>query len=64
MKGKSWKLGEKRPVPASTRWSGPRGGKGPEQTVVKDEPFPPTLSRNQLYVLVDPARTKGGDPVD
>lgn len=33
---------------------GPRGGRtGEERTVVKREPFPPTLEAGQRYVLVD-----------
>ncbi len=37
---------------------GPRGGDtGRERTVVKGEPFPPTPTPGQTYVLVDPTRT-------
>lgn len=35
---------------------GPRGGKGPERTVVRCEPLPPTPSRNSTYTLVDPTK--------
>lgn len=38
---------------------GPRGGKtGVERTVVKGEPFPPTLQKGQSYVMNDPTKTK------
>ena len=37
---------------------GPRGGKGPERTVVKGEPLPPTPSKGSKYVLVDKTKTK------
>lgn len=35
---------------------GPRGGKGPERTVVKGEPLPPTPKSGSTYVLVDPTK--------
>lgn len=58
MRDKSWKPGEKAQRSGQYQIVGPRGGKGPERTVVKDEPLPSTLARNQRYVLVDPTRTK------
>ncbi len=60
MSRKSWKPGEKVPRSGQYQIIGPRGGKGPERTVVKNEPFPPTLSRNQRFILVDPTRTVRG----
>lgn len=35
---------------------GPRGGKGPERTVVRGEPLPPTPSKGSTYTLVDPTK--------
>lgn len=37
--------------------SGPRGGRGPERTVVRGEPLPPTPSPGS-YTLVDRTKTK------
>ena len=39
---------------------GPRGGKGPEVTVVKGEPLPPTPSKHMTYKLVDATKHKSG----
>lgn len=58
MSNKFWNPGEKVPRSGQYRIVGPRGGKGPERTVVKNEPFPPTLCRGQRYVLVDPTKTR------
>ncbi len=58
MNGKSWKPGQKAPQSGQYMIVGPRGKKGPERTVVKGEPLPPSLRKNQRYVLVDPTRTK------
>ena len=58
MTRKSWKLGEKAPRSGQYQIVGPRGGKGPERTVVKNVPFPPTLGPKQQYVLVDATKTK------
>ncbi|AGB71045.1 hypothetical protein RTCIAT899_CH08275 [Rhizobium tropici CIAT 899] len=38
--------------------TGPRGGTGPERTVVRGEPLPPTPKAGSTYTLVDPTRTK------
>lgn len=48
------------PAPASGQYQikGPRGGNGPERTVVRNEPLPPTPSPNSTYTLVDRTRTK------
>ncbi len=58
MSNKSWKPGEKAPRSGQYQVVRPRGGKGPERTVVKDEPFPPTFGRGHRYILVDPTKTK------
>ena len=47
------------PAPRSGQYRiiGPRGGQqGPERTVVRDEPLPPTPSPGSRYRLVDPTR--------
>ena len=36
---------------------GPRGGAGPERTVVRGEPLPPTPKPGSTYRLVDPTNT-------
>jgi hypothetical protein len=50
------------PAPASGQYErrGPRGGHGPEVTVVKREPLPPTPKPNETYNLVDRSRNKSG----
>lgn len=37
---------------------GPRGGSGPERTVVRGEPMPPTPKPGSTYRLVDPTKLK------
>lgn len=37
---------------------GPRGGTGPERTVVRGEPMPPTPKPGSTYKLVDPTKHK------
>lgn len=48
------------PAPASGQYqiTGPRGGKGPERTVVRNEPLPPTPRPKSTYTLVDRTKTK------
>lgn len=58
MSSKSRKPGEKALRSGQYQIVGLRGRKGSERTVVKDEPFPPTLSAGQRYVLVDPTKTE------
>jgi hypothetical protein len=58
MARKSWKPGEKAPRSGQYQMVGPRGGRGPERTVVRHEPLPPTLGRGQKFVLVDSTKTK------
>ena len=50
------KPGQRAPESGQYRQLGPRGGKGPERTVVRGEPLPPTPRRGSTYDLVD--RTK------
>ncbi len=50
--------GQQAPQSGQYQITGPRGGKGPERTVVKGEPLPPTPAANSTYKLVDPTRTK------
>lgn len=52
------KPGQSAPKSGQYQVQGPRGGKGPERTVVKGEPMPPTPSRGSTYNLVDPTKTK------
>lgn len=39
---------------------GPRGGHGPERTVTKGEPLPPTPKSGMGYRLVDPTKNGSG----
>jgi hypothetical protein len=52
------KPGQPAPVSGQYQIHGPRGGKGPERTVVRNEPLPPTPSPNSTYTLVDRTKTK------
>ena len=52
------KPGQTAPKSGQYQIEGPRGGKGPERTVVKGEPLPPTPSSGSSYRLVDPTKTK------
>ena len=52
------KPGEKAKVSGQYQIIGPRGGKGPERTVVKGEPLPPTPSKGSGYILVDKTKTR------
>lgn len=36
--------------------TGPRGGQGPERTVTRGEPLPPTPKPGSTYRLVDPTK--------
>lgn len=46
------------PAPKSGQYQiiGPKGGKGPERTVVRGEPLPPTPAKGSKYTLVDPTK--------
>lgn len=50
--------GQKAPVSGQWEQVGPRGGAGPERTVTKGEPMPPTSKKGTTYTLVDPTKTK------
>ncbi len=54
------KPGQKAPASGQYRQVGPRGAKGPEVTVVKGEPLPPTPSKGSTYTLVDPSKNNSG----
>ena len=57
--GKAYKSGKKVPKSGQAEIVGPRGGRtGIERTVVKNEPFPPTLQPGQKFIIVDPTKTK------
>lgn len=55
---KGLKSGEKAPVSGQYQQIGPRGGKGPEVTVVKGESMPPTPKTGMTYNLVDLTKHK------
>ena len=50
------KPGQSAPKSGQYQQVGPRGGKGPERTVVKGEPLPPTPKPGTTYKLVDPTK--------
>ncbi|SFF40399.1 hypothetical protein [Spirosoma endophyticum] len=50
---KSFKPGEIAQSSGQYQIIGPRGGKGAERTVTKNEPLPPTPKSGSTYVLVD-----------
>lgn len=50
--------GQKAPRSGQYEVIGPRGGRGPERTVVKGEPLPPTPKGGSTFTLVDPTKTK------
>lgn len=58
MANKNFKPGEQAPRSGQYEIVGPRGGHtGEERTVVRGEPFPPTLAPGQRFVLVDPTKS-------
>lgn len=57
-KSNGYKPGQKAPTSGQYQIIGPRGGKGPERTVTRGEPLPPTPSPGSKYRLVDPTRHK------
>ena len=57
-KSKAFRPGEKAPVSGQWQIQGPRGSKGPERTVVKNEPFPPTPKPGSTYKIKDRTKTK------
>ena len=57
----SYKPGETAPFSGQYAIIGPRGGNtGVERTVVKGEPFPPTLDSGQTYRIADRTKNKSG----
>lgn len=50
---KLFKPGQKAPDSGQYKIIGPRGGQGPERTVTKGEPLPPTPKSGSTYKLVD-----------
>lgn len=57
-KQKDLRPGQKAPRSGQYQIIGPRGGKGPERTVTRGEPLPPTPARRSKFRLVDPTRHK------
>ena len=57
---KTLRPGTRAPRSGQYRQVGPRGGKGKEVTVVKDEPLPPTPKPGVRYRLTDPTDNKSG----
>lgn len=55
---RDYKPGETAPQSGQYQIIGPRGGQGPERTVVRNEPLPPTPVPGSKYRLVDPTRHK------
>ena len=55
-KTSSLKPGQKAPTSGQYAITGPRGGKGPERTVARGEPLPPTPLPGSTYHLVDATR--------
>ena len=57
----TYKPGEKAGRSGQYEIVGPRGGRTViERTVVKNEPFPPTLKPGQQYQMVDPTKNGSG----
>lgn len=54
------KPGMKAPVSGQYQRIGPRGGRGAEVTVVKNEPMPPSPTKGETYRLVDRSKNKSG----
>ncbi len=52
-KKSGFKPGESAPDSGQYQIIGPRGQKGPERTVVKNEPFPPTPKRGSTFTIKD-----------
>jgi len=53
-----YKPGQKAPASGQYQIVGPRGGGGPERTVTRGEPLPPTPAVGSKYRLVDRTRHK------
>lgn len=52
--------GTKAPNSGQYQEIGPRGGNGPEATVPKGHPLPPTRLPGSTWKLVDPTNNKSG----
>jgi hypothetical protein len=48
--------GQSAPRSGQYQQIGPRGGAGPERTVTRGEPLPPTPRPNMTYRLIDPTK--------
>lgn len=59
-KDKGLRPGQTAPKSGQYLQIGPRGGKGKEVTVVKNEPLPPTPQKGSTYDLVDATKNKSG----
>nr|AMP54140.1 YjzC-like protein [uncultured bacterium] len=59
-KKSGFKPGQTAPKSGQYQQIGPKGGKGKEVTVVKNEPLPPTPQKGTTYTLVDPTKNKSG----
>jgi hypothetical protein len=55
---KTYNPGEKADTSGQYQQIGPKGGKGPESTVTKGKPLPPTLKPGSKWILVDPTKHK------
>lgn len=54
-----FKPGEMAPISGQYQIVGPSGGRrGPERTVTRGEPFPPTPAPGSRFRLVDPTKHK------
>jgi len=60
MARQSFRPGQKAPCSGQYQQIGPRGGKGKEVTVVKNEPLPPGPVRGTTYKVSDPTKNKSG----
>ena len=60
MPSKPLKPGNTAPASGQYQQIGPRGRKGPEVTVVRGEPLPPTSIPGTTYKLVDRTKNQSG----
>jgi hypothetical protein len=61
MKAKGMKPGQIAPESGIYEIRGPRGGHGPERTVVAGETLPPTPAPGSTYDMKRPARNGAGE---
>ena len=57
---RTYKPGQPAPASAQVQIIGPRGGLGPERTVIRGKPLPPTPKPGSSYRVVDPNRNGAG----